>query len=447
MALAVPGAAAVIGLTQPRRETQADHMLAASIGTGTRRSAKSTGAIDLPQRALGAESELAPLLDLGRAEVGASGRYEVDLGDGRRAELTLDPTLQSATRKAMRDYQIPYAAAVVMSTDGRVLALVGESTLEPALSDADLTTRAWAPAASVFKLVTGAALLDAGVSADTQVCYHGGGSGIAEEHLRDDARRDRDCNSLAFGIGKSQNAIMGKLAARNLEPTALAGLAEQLGWNQPLPFALPVTPSLARIPTETGLAFARVAAGFWRTELSVLHGALLAETFANGGVRMAPRLVERVVRTGQGPDGAGETVELPIAPAPRRVLAEATAREVGRMMVGTTTFGTARASFTAPGPAQTALLGYRVAGKTGSLSDVRTLPDGSQQTINYNWFVGFAPADNPRIAIAVLVGNQPVWRVKAHTVAKGLIARALADTLPGSIGGPELAARDVDHTP
>ncbi len=446
MALAVPGAAAVIGLTQPRRETQADHMLAASMGTSTSRSAKSTGAVDLPRHTLGAESELAPLLDLARAEVGPSGRYEVDLGDGRRAELTLDPTLQSAARKTMRDYQIPYAAAVVMSTDGRVLALVGESQLEPALSDTDLTTRAWAPAASVFKLVTGAALLDAGVSADTKVCYHGGGSGIAEEHLRDDARRDRDCNSLAFGIGKSQNAIMGKLAARNLEPAALAELAEKLGWNQPLPFALPVTPSAARIPSEPGLPFARVAAGFWRTELSVLHGALLAETFANGGVRMAPRLVERVVRPGQGPDGA-DVVELPVGAAPRRVLAETTAREVGRMMVGTTTFGTARASFTAPGPAQTALLGYPVAGKTGSLSDVRTLPDGTQQTINYNWFVGFAPADNPRIAIAVLVGNQPVWRVKAHTVAKGLIARALADTLPGSIGGPELAARDVDHTP
>ncbi|MCC6999584.1 MAG: penicillin-binding protein [Deltaproteobacteria bacterium] len=422
-------------------------MLAASIGTSTSRKAESTGAVDLPRRTLGAESELAPLLDLSRAEVGPSGRYEVDLGDGRRAELTLDPTLQSAARKAMRDYKIPYAAAVVMSTDGRVLALVGESQLEPALTDTDLTTRAWAPAASVFKLVTGAALIEAGVSADTKVCYHGGGSGIAEEHLRDDARRDRDCNSLAFGIGKSQNAIMGKLAARNLEPAALAGLAEQLGWNQPLPFALPVTPSAARIPNQPGLAFARVAAGFWRTELSVLHGALLAETFANGGVRMAPRLVERVVRPGQGPDGGADVVELPVGAGPRRVLAEATAREVGRMMVGTTTFGTARASFTAPGPAQTALLGYRVAGKTGSLSDLRTLPDGSQQTINYNWFVGFAPADNPRIAIAVLVGNQPVWRVKAHTVAKGLIARALADTLPGAIGGPELAARDVDHTP
>jgi len=435
--LAATGGAALVAWTQPPRGGAAEHLVSASLTTSRAGSGTSSGTNGERLRPSPAsERELAAGLDLARAELGDSGRYEAPLPGGRRAELTLDPTLQALARAALREYQIPYAAAVVMSTDGRVLALVGESALEPELGDADLALRPWAPAASVFKLVTATALVEAGVGEDTRVCYHGGLSGISEEHLRDD-KRDRDCQSFAFGIGKSQNAIMGKLAARHLDGAALAAAAARLGWNAELPFALAVTPSRADLPSpklDGELAFARVAAGFWRSDLSVLHGALLAETLANGGVMMMPRLIERVV----GPGAAGAA--LPVAPAPRRVMADEVARAVGRMMVGTTTYGTARASFTLHSGAPA--LPYAVAGKTGSLSNTRTLADGSQRYINYNWFVGFAPADRPRVAIAVLVGNEPTWRVKAHVLARTLIQRALGDS-----AGEPMAARDEDHTP
>src|SRR5690349_17537954 len=78
--------------------------------------------------------------------------YLASMEDGGRAELTLDPRLQSSTEEVLRNFQIPYGAAVAISIpDGRVLALVGHSAVDPRLGPAELALRAWAPAASVFK--------------------------------------------------------------------------------------------------------------------------------------------------------------------------------------------------------------------------------------------------------------------------------------------------------
>src|SRR5947207_6631726 len=103
----------------------------------------------LPAPAAAAETA-APAL---RAETirFAGRRYVADLTDGGRAELTLDPRLQPSTAGVLRAFQIPFGAAVVVSVpDGRVLALVGQSSVDPRLGPSELALRAWAPAASVF---------------------------------------------------------------------------------------------------------------------------------------------------------------------------------------------------------------------------------------------------------------------------------------------------------
>jgi cell division protein FtsI/penicillin-binding protein 2 len=52
------------------------------------------------------------------------------------------------------------------------------------------------------------------------------------------------------------------------------------------------------------------------------------------------------------------------------------------------------------------------------------LPEDGQ--LGYSWFVGFAPADRPKIAFAVLLGNSSTWPLKAHAVARQLVAEYLA---------------------
>jgi penicillin-binding protein A len=359
--------------------------------------------------------------------------YVVSTDDGGRAELTIDPRLQQAADDVLRVFQVQYGAAVVLSIpDGRVLALVGRSAADPRLGPAELALRAWAPAASVFKVVSATALVGSGVAPSTRTCYHGGVSAVLPDNLIDVPALDHRCDTLAYGLGKSQNAILAKLATRHLSAASLESMGRAFGFGEALPFDLPVEASHLDVPADE-LEFARTAAGFWHSTLSPLHGALLAATIANHGEMPIPTLVERAV------DAQGRPLESwahpagPL-PAPRRVTDGVTAREVGRMMELTTRIGTAKATFRDKRGRR--VLPVDVAGKTGTLS---ALTDRGY--VGYSWFIGFAPADHPTIAFAVTLGNGPTWRIKATYLARRIVTEYLAGRHAG--GGPPriLAAR------
>jgi len=361
--------------------------------------------------------------------------FVADLEGGGLAQLTLHPALQKSVEEALASHHFPFAAAAVVSIpDGKVLVLAGYSRTDPTLDAATLALRPWAPAASVFKIVSAAAMLQEGhLNPETRVCYHGGISSILRDNLIDLPSADRSCASLGYGIGKSQNAIIAKLATHNLSPDQLERTAAAFGFGQDLSFDAPMEPSEVEIPREP-LEFARAAAGFWHSSLSALHGALLAATIANHGEMPAARLIEKAV------DAQGAPVRLPKT-ASHRVLDRAVAEQVGKMMQLTTTMGTARRSFRDHQGRPT--LPVEVAGKTGtlfyrgrpsdpSLPNAAVLPEGSQ--LGYSWFVGFAPVDQPKIAFAVLLGNPLPWQVRAHTVARQLISDYLATEGTGAGG-------------
>lgn len=339
---------------------------------------------------------------------------------GGKATLTLDPVLQKATDGLFDRYEVPYGAAVMVSVDdGNILVLSGRSALEPKLGPETLALKAWAPAASVFKLVSAAALVsEGGLTAESKTCYHGGLSRVDEDNLRDIASIDKACDTLAFGVGKSQNAILAKLAARHLDALALRRVATAFGFGLPMPFVAPVEPSALDIPRDK-LEFARMAAGFYHTSLSPLHGALLAATVAGEGLMPRPRLVKTAV------DAKGDELPTPGRRA-RRVLDPEVAKQVGVMMEATTRMGTARSGFF--DSKGRALLPFSVAGKTGSLnyrarSDEPAPPAGPVDGyLAYSWFVGYAPADKPEVAFAVLIGNSAKWRIKATYAAQQMLA-------------------------
>ncbi len=86
------------------------------------------------------------------------------LSDGTRLVTTLDPDLQGYARKLLARYELPYGAVVVSDvSSGRLLALAGHSSRDKRVDTEALTLTPWAPAASVFKLVTASALLARGV--------------------------------------------------------------------------------------------------------------------------------------------------------------------------------------------------------------------------------------------------------------------------------------------
>jgi cell division protein FtsI/penicillin-binding protein 2 len=324
---------------------------------------------------------------------------------GRTAHLSIDPALQRASAKILREYAFPEAAVVVLETSGgRVLAWANHVQHGPTR---DLCVEATAPAASVFKIVTGAALVEtAGLPPDARQCYSGGESRITPLDLVEDPKRDRWCATLGEAMGRSLNAVFARLALKNLTPGDLAGMGGAFGFGDSVPFDVPVAPSSLYIP-EDKLGFARTAAGFWNTTMSPLEAATIANTVANQGEMVRPVIVESVA------DATGSLYQAPKRTVIRRAIHPETAAALTSMMETTITGGTSYRAFH-DGEGRPFLPNIAVAGKTGTLTRAET-----QQF--YTWFVGFAPSRAPEVAIAVLVVNTPSWRAKANVVAREVL--------------------------
>jgi peptidoglycan glycosyltransferase len=127
----------------------------------------------------------------------------------------------------------------------------------------------------------------------------------------------------------------------------------------------------------------RTAFGQDKLLVTPLQMAMVAATVANNGTLMQPHLVDRVRRSN------GEIVRIKPEVLGRPIKPE-TAMELTQMMESVVSGGTGMAA---------AIPGVRVAGKTG------TAENGTGQP-NTTWFISFAPADAPRVAVAVVLQNQ-----------------------------------------
>jgi penicillin-binding protein A len=347
------------------------------------------------------KSTTAPVPSAVKVTTPASAATNVDAPHSTR-----DPKLEAALRTILQQGQTPYGAVVVMeAATGRIVAIAEHSTRGSAES---LALRPIAPAASVFKVVTTSALLEAGVPADEKVCFHGGKTRMSPKLLQD-SRRDNTCVTLGDVIPKSANVAAAKLATLHLTPEQLRDHARRWGFGQTLGIK-GLQPSTARIPDEA-FAFAEAAAGFGDVKLSAMHGAVLAAVVANGGQLVTP------------------TTSLEHAPQHTRVIDATAARALRRMMTETVSSGTGRRAFR-QGPA----LGVSAAGKTGSLTDYSTGLDSS-------WFVGFAPADAPEYVVSAVVVNTAKWHIKAPWLAKESLRLTLANRGGSHKKGPRVAAR------
>lgn len=328
-----------------------------------------------------------------------------DLPGDHTALLTLDARLQSSMEAYFDRYEVPYAGLVAIEpSTGRVLAYVSHSSAEP--GHADMARDASAPAASVFKIITASALLESGVTPGTEVCYHGGSSSISLSMLTSDPAHDRSCATLSMALGRSLNVVFARLADQHLDPASLGRFASAYGFGEALPFDVPTHESEIEIPSDR-LEFARTAAGFWHSHLSPLHGALVAATIANEGRMPRATMIDHVL------DANGHVIYESHAETFRSVVGRRTAHLVGEMMQRTVSEGTARRAFH-DDHGRPFIPDMDIAGKTGTLSSERPYR-------GYTWWVGYAPADEPRIAVAALVINTPMWRIKAsHAAAEAL---------------------------
>ena len=315
------------------------------------------------------------------------GKLVVDTAAGKRT-LTINPTLQKSVTELIKRYRIPFGAVTAMDPrTGKILAMAEYSEENPKLRGLNL--RAIYPAASVFKVVTGSALLDAGVSPDETVCYHGGSRRIQKSLLKDDGRRDGRCITMSQAMSHSANVVFGKLASRELDAKKLQLWANRYGFNAAVPFAEPIEPSPAAIP-EDAFDFATTAAGFGKVFLSPIHGAILAGIVGTRGSMVTPVLFEDDKMT------------------QKQVLESKLANTIADMLERTVTDGTARRSFRERGRYA---LPVPAAGKTGTLASQGPYRE-------FSWFVGWAPKDNPTIAVAAVMVNGLKWTIRAPYIVR-----------------------------
>lgn len=341
-------------------------------------------------------------VDLARVDVRGEVATAPGYGD-RTVELTLDPVYQRAANRLLREGAVAEGAIVMTEVrTGRVLAWSSYSEEAPAR---DIATEAFAPSASIFKIVTGAALVENGLGPATRSCYRGGKSRIEDSDFEPDERRDKWCATLADAMGRSLNVIFARQAKEHLDKDELHSIATRLGWGRDIPFDIPIEKSRLELP-EDPFELARTAAGFWNTTMSPFQAANLATTIANRGEMVQLRVVDRV-RDAEGDLYVGSSERHVLG----RVVEERTADAVTAMMEATVDNGTSFQTFH-DRAGRSYFPDVRIAGKTGTLEGKGYL---------FTWWVGFAPADKPEVALSVLVANRGDWRVKATQVASDLL--------------------------
>ncbi|MCA9546984.1 MAG: hypothetical protein KC613_21425, partial [Myxococcales bacterium] len=200
------------------------------------------------------------------------GKLFADLGDSWTGELTTDLELQNAATGILNRGRVPFGAVVVLDVKtGRVLAMADRyDERHPAAPKLNpdgpphLALRAVAPAASVFKIVTSAALLELGVSPTQPQPYAGAKRKLYASHLDEDLGAGAPRADMGEALADSNNGYFARMADRKLAREDLQAIARRFGFNQVVPFPLKTEASTARVPRNR-LERARMAAGFWHT--------------------------------------------------------------------------------------------------------------------------------------------------------------------------------------
>ena len=318
----------------------------------------------------------------------------------------VDPALQAVARRLLAEaYPVLGGIVALHAPSGRILAW--QEFARPGHAGHP-NSHALAPAASLFKIVTSVALYERSeLTPTTPVCISGGEHALERVHLRPPTPGTEHvvCRPFEEALGASRNAVFAQLATRHLVGRDLLEVAERLGFNRPLDAGFRAEMGTLEV-LEDELGFARTAAGFHGSRLSVGGAARLALVIASAG---------RPPRIGGSPD-ADE-----LAPGEPVVQAR-TAQRLRRMMEYTVHSGTSVEAFTAP-DGRPFLGGIRVAGKTGTLRPSSRSPTTS-------WFIGFAPSRAPELVVSVMLDNGPVWRRKANQLARDLL-RAYFRGAPG----------------
>jgi peptidoglycan glycosyltransferase len=324
---------------------------------------------------------------------------------GASVELTIDEDVQLAAWNAMGNMK--GAVVAIEPASGKILALVSKSGFDANLlsthntadasanykklltnKNAPLINRAiggdlYAPG-SVFKLIVAAAAFESGnytpqSKLPNPKTFVLPGTTTAITNSGEGKCGGATTVSIATALKLSCNIPFAQLGIE-LGPEAIAKQAQAFGFGEALSIPLKATPSV--YPTNLDEAqTALTAFGQFDVRVSPLQMAMVSAAIANAGIEMKPYLVDQIFTSNLTLLEEGKPTEL------RRSITTSSAERLKTMMVASVSSGVG---------SNARIPGVKVAGKTGTaengVNDPYTL-----------WFTGFAPADNPQVAVAVVI--------------------------------------------
>ncbi|WP_311481893.1 penicillin-binding protein 2 [uncultured Anaerococcus sp.] len=307
---------------------------------------------------------------------------------GNDLHLSLDQNIQNIVYDYLSYYK---GACVVMNpSTGQVLAMVSTPSFNPNSLDADwnsliqtddgrLINRAclglYRPG-STFKILTATSILDNNI--DTS--YNDKGSEIIQgyeiKNFEDQVFGNLDLRS-AF-INSANTYFANKTVKLGKEK--MAKTSKNFGFNQDYKFDLDKNNSTIPFDDLNEADLAMTGFGYGKTQVTPLHMAMVTSAIANNGKMMKPRLVDKITNKEERVVYEAEDEVL------SKATSEKTANAIRDLMVEVINNGTGQAAY---------LDWIQLAGKTGTADKA----DGNVDA----WFVGFAPADDPKIAFAIVV--------------------------------------------
>jgi peptidoglycan glycosyltransferase len=327
---------------------------------------------------------------------------------------TIVPAVQNALYSRLALH--PRAGGVVLDPrTGAVLALASVPSFDPndlatgfasLLHDphSPLLNRAidgLYPPGSTFKIFTASAALDSGSVTMQSTFNDPGYFTIGNFTLHDNEFEATGTQDLTGAFSLSSNVDFGQIALKMGTQTFYEYI-DRWGIGKSVDFQIPANAD--RVPAQDSIVpgeLAQMGFGQGALLMTPLRMALLAATIANGGSEPRPFLVRQVVRQGV-PTGSYGASEL------ANPISADTAANVKKMMIAVVQHGTGT-------PAQ--LPGVTVAGKTGTATN----PFGAA----HSWFVCFAPAENPRVVVAIVVENAGYGADVAAPIAREVLRAAL----------------------
>jgi len=345
---------------------------------------------------------------------------------GDDIRTTLDPSVQQAASDALG---VRKGAIVVLDPEnGDVLAMVSKPDYDPnqvpeqfaelnRQEDSPILNRAtqggYAPG-STMKVVTAAAALDTGEYTPGSQIDGQNNKLISGAPLANFGGQEYGSVSLTDALTNSVNTVFGEIGEK-LGPDTMYRYMERFGFNEKPPLDYPRGSMLASgvydedgeiIGDQDSVDIGRVAIGQERLRVTPLQMAMVAAAVGNGGRLMRPHFLDKVI----GPDGRTKDNFSPQEQS--RVMSEQAASDLTGMMTNVVESGSGTAA---------QLEGLQVAGKTGT---------AETGTGDNAWFIAFAPAEDPEVAIAVVVEGEQQSQTGGE-VAAPLAAQVMRVVLDG----------------